>query len=91
MRFKCIAVGIVVLVVLGLWQVGPGQGSGPKEEGSQDATNLIRHGEYLVSSVSMCGDCHTPPDASGRPDGARLLRGGTLLVRPKQGNAGLGG
>jgi hypothetical protein len=82
MRFKCIAVGIIILTALGVWQVRAGQGSGGKKEGGQDAADLVRHGEYLVSSAGMCGDCHTPQDDQGRPERTKLLRGATLPIRP---------
>src|SRR3954447_21622086 len=83
MRFKRITVAIVVLAAVGVWQVRAGQGSGAKE-GSQDTADLIRHGEYLVSSATMCGDCHTPQDDQGKPGRTRLLRGATLTIRPKK-------
>ena len=82
MRFKCIAVGIIILAAVGVWQVRAGQESGAKKQGSQDTAELVRHGEYLVSSASMCGDCHTPQGDRGRPDRTKLLRGATLPIRP---------
>jgi len=84
MRFRCLAVGLVVLAAVGVWHVRAGQGSGVETESRQDAADLIRHGEYLVSSAAMCGDCHTPQDDRGRPDRTRLLRGATLPIRPKK-------
>ena len=36
---------------------------------------VIARGEYLVKSVSGCGDCHTPRDATGKPDMSRWLAG----------------
>jgi hypothetical protein len=82
MRFKFIAVGIVILTAAGVWQVRAGQESGAKKEGSRDTAEMVRHGEYLVSSASMCGDCHTPQDDQGKPDRTKLLRGATLPIRP---------
>src|SRR3954454_1017333 len=84
MRFKCIAAGIIILAAVGVWQVRAGQQSGAKKEGDQNTAELIRHGEYVVSSASMCGDCHTPQDDQGKPDRMRLLRGATLTIRPKK-------
>jgi len=84
MRFECIAVGIVVLAAAGVWQVRAGQGSGAKNEGGQDTADLIRHGEYLVSSATMCGDCHTQQDDRGQPNRTRLLSGATLPIRPRK-------
>ena len=36
---------------------------------------VIARGEYLVVGVAGCGDCHTPRDASGKPDMSRWLAG----------------
>jgi mono/diheme cytochrome c family protein len=83
MRFKYIAVGVIVLTVVGVWQVRAGRGPGAKQD-SQGTADLIRHGEYLVSSATMCGDCHTPQDDRGQPDRSRLLQGGALPIRPKK-------
>jgi hypothetical protein len=84
MRFRCIAVGIVILAAVGVWQVRAGQESGAKQEGNQNTADLIQRGRYLVSSTSMCGDCHTPQDDRGQPDRKRLLQGATLPIRPKK-------
>ncbi len=42
----------------------------------------IRDGRYLVNKVGMCGDCHTPRNASGRPLAARELQGALIAFRP---------
>jgi mono/diheme cytochrome c family protein len=41
----------------------------------------VAHGSYLVSRVAMCVECHTPRDANGELDRARLLRGAPIPVR----------
>lgn len=41
-------------------------------------------GKYLVT-LAACQDCHTPLDASGRPDEARLLAGGAFTITDKLG------
>jgi mono/diheme cytochrome c family protein len=83
MRVKHLTVGIAVLVAVGIWQVRADQESGTKKKSSPDSTDLIKHGEYLVSQVAHCGDCHTPRDAKGEPDPSKLLQGTTLGVVPK--------
>lgn len=46
---------------------------------AEDGNNgTLARGKYLVERVSMCGDCHTPRAAHGRPDRARFLDGATL-------------
>jgi mono/diheme cytochrome c family protein len=39
-------------------------------------------GKYLVDNVMLCGDCHTPRTAEGKPDAARYLKGSTLNFQP---------
>lgn len=39
-------------------------------------------GEYLVNSVAMCVQCHTPRTEDGELDRSRLLQGGVIPVRP---------
>jgi mono/diheme cytochrome c family protein len=84
MRHQCLAVGLAVLAAVGVWHLLAGQESGADAEGRRDAADLVQHGEYLVTSVAMCGDCHTPQDDRGGPDRKRLLRGTTLPIRPKK-------
>ena len=78
MRFKCIAVGIVVLAVVGVWEVRPGRGAGANKEGSQDTTDLLRHGEYPAGRQRPARRGETAPRCDP-PD------------PPQEGNAGLGG
>lgn len=41
----------------------------------------IAQGDYLVNSVAMCAQCHTPRDAEGNLDRGRLLKGAPIPVR----------
>jgi len=38
-------------------------------------------GSYLVTHVAMCVQCHTPRDADGNLDRARLFKGAPIPVR----------
>ncbi len=84
MRFRYLAVGIALLVAIGIWQVRAGQEPGAKPEGGQDTADLAKHGDYLVNCAVLCGDCHTPRDSRGQPDQSRRLQGAMLGIAPKQ-------
>jgi len=42
----------------------------------------IERGRYLVESVAVCQDCHTPRDKNGDYDRSRWLAGGPHNFRP---------
>src|SRR5271157_3162462 len=42
------------------------------------ATADVARGKYLVESVAVCGQCHTPRDSDGNPDRRRWLQGGPV-------------
>jgi mono/diheme cytochrome c family protein len=44
----------------------------------------VTRGRYLVESVAMCGQCHTPRDSNGNPDRTRWLQGAPLPWTPTQ-------
>ena len=41
----------------------------------------IERGKYIVESVAMCEQCHTPRDGQGKPDPGRWLMGGPLQLK----------
>ncbi|HWQ35038.1 MAG TPA: c-type cytochrome [Blastocatellia bacterium] len=42
----------------------------------------IARGKYIVESVGMCADCHTPRNERGEFDQARWLQGSQLFIAP---------
>jgi Cytochrome c len=42
---------------------------------------LVERGEYLVTAIGGCNDCHTPMTPAG-PDMAQSLHGATLIFQP---------
>jgi mono/diheme cytochrome c family protein len=77
MRYACIGICGLIVLAVGIWQSHAGQK--PKSEATKDA---VKHGEYLVSRVALCGDCHTPQDNKGKQDHSRLLQGAELTFKP---------
>jgi mono/diheme cytochrome c family protein len=55
-----------------------GHGHGLMGSGNGD----IERGKYLVGEVAKCGECHTPRDAEGQLEGARLLQGAAIWITP---------
>ena len=44
----------------------------------------VARGKYIVESLAMCGQCHTPMDSNGRPDAGKHLAGAPLWLQPAQ-------
>jgi len=42
----------------------------------------VARGKYIVESVAVCGQCHTPRDSEGNPDRNRWLQGSPLPYMP---------
>lgn len=76
MRMRYFAVGLVVLPAIGLWAAGAAQEPGP------DEAVMVQRGAYIVNSVSMCADCHTPRDDRGHLDKARAFQGAAIAIHP---------
>lgn len=46
------------------------------------SAGTVARGEYLVTKVAMCGDCHSPMNEKGEPIQAQWLKGATLTFKP---------
>lgn len=51
----------------------------PHEHDSRNTSTEVSRGKYLVESVAMCGECHTPRDSNGRLDRSRWLQGAPVI------------
>ena len=46
-----------------------------------DAFTQVKRGEYLVESIGMCADCHTPSNEQGQPVKEKHLQGAMLMFK----------
>ena len=51
---------------------------------SSEKSGDVARGKYLVESVAMCGQCHTPRDSQGNPDRKHWLQGGPVPFMPAE-------
>lgn len=58
--------------------------AGQKAKQKKLATSAaaVARGKYLVESVALCGDCHTPRSAKGEPINEQWLKGAPLGFAP---------
>lgn len=52
-------------------------------QGASTPETVLGHGEYIATSVGMCGDCHTPRLANGALDASRALHGAPVPGPPQ--------
>src|SRR5579859_1355371 len=55
--------------------------AGQQKSHTASAARVAR-GKYLVESVGMCGDCHTPHNEKGEPIKEQWLKGTPLPFKP---------
>lgn len=78
--------GVVLLAVAGV-AVSTGALKQPNakpapQKATSHQTGDVARGKYLVEEVAMCGECHTPRDASGNLIEARDLQGAPTWIAP---------
>jgi mono/diheme cytochrome c family protein len=67
----------VTAVVLSLVTILAGQ-----QKSHSAASAKVTRGKYLVESIGMCGDCHTPRNEKGELVKEQWLKGTTLDFKP---------
>jgi hypothetical protein len=74
-----IALAVMVSAVsLTFAQKTTSQHPSEKKSGASD----VARGKYLVESVAVCGQCHTPRDEKGNLDRSRWLQGSPVPYMP---------
>jgi mono/diheme cytochrome c family protein len=84
MRTFWFGTAVVALLVAGTLVSQAQQKSRFAKKAPAADSALIKHGEYLVNKLVLCGDCHTPHNKNGQPDETRAMQGGALTVKPKK-------
>jgi mono/diheme cytochrome c family protein len=81
--------GIFLGLAIAMFVCLPAPVSGQNHKGSAatspgaSSTDVAR-GKYLVESVAMCGQCHTPRNANGVVDRSKWLEGSAVPWMPAQ-------
>jgi mono/diheme cytochrome c family protein len=89
LAFFFISAGIALALISNGVSLALAQDSNAKKNAAQHASEKagggnVARGKYLVESVAMCGQCHTPRDSNGNPDRRRWLQGASLPWMPAQ-------
>lgn len=85
-RFKLIAFATAILVLLVTSGARPtiAQNAKSAQETSAANSSQVARGKYIVESVAMCGNCHTPRRPNGDFDMSQWLQGGPVPFQPAQ-------
>ena len=78
-RLRSLAIVIAVLCLAALAAQKPSE---PPTQGRAGGGTQVERGRYVVESVAMCGECHTPRDGRGQIDNSRWLEGAPMWFTP---------
>src|SRR5580658_6499913 len=76
------SVGAAIALVLLTGSFALGQSNKPQPQNKPVGGGAVARGRYIVESVAMCGQCHTPHDTDGSPERARWLQGAPVPWQP---------
>lgn len=88
-HLAALALSVVALCLLAVTAVAqiesePAADATPAAAPAADSAQIER-GRYIVTGVSMCGECHTPRNTSGELQMDRWLKGAPIPVTTPQG------
>ncbi|MGH9493862.1 MAG: c-type cytochrome [Candidatus Sulfotelmatobacter sp.] len=69
-------------LITGQNMAGQNMAEKQKKKLSSTSAATVARGKYLVDTVAMCGDCHTPRNERGEPIKEQYLKGMTLDFKP---------
>jgi len=85
LRTSRVTFAVAIVFMVGLLAITlPAQTKSASSGKSAENTPEVARGKYLVESVAMCGQCHTPRDSSGNLDRSRWLQGASVPWVPAQ-------
>jgi len=70
---------VMFLLLMGVTPTGFGQNKPTPNQNRVNRGSATR-GEYIVNSVAVCSQCHTPRSSTGAPDRSRWLEGAPLWL-----------
>jgi mono/diheme cytochrome c family protein len=79
------ATAVIWFVILA-WSMACAQTADQKQSASPANNGMVARGKYIVESLSVCSQCHTPRDSAGNYDSERWLQGGEVWLQPPQPN-----
>lgn len=82
LAFVCV-IGVIALIS-GTSIFAVGQSKNATAHAKTSSGGSTERGKYIVESVAMCGQCHTPRDAEGAADKAHWLRGAPVPWSPSK-------
>jgi mono/diheme cytochrome c family protein len=56
----------------------------PLDKATRAEKGAVARGKYIVESVAVCGQCHTPRDTRNAPDRSRWLEGAPVWLKPAE-------
>lgn len=74
----CSAIALILLS--GTLALAQGQKAQPQSKPTSVGT--VARGKYIVESVAVCAQCHTPRDYDGNPDRSHWLQGSSVPFNP---------
>ncbi len=86
-KFRRIVFLWICAAVLAASVAGQSSRDPTAKKGPERAAGDVERGKYIVKSVAMCEQCHTPRNADGTLDQSRLLGGAAVSWRPATASA----
>jgi mono/diheme cytochrome c family protein len=62
----------------------PGKNNSIDHPAGHSSGNTVDRGKYIVDSVAVCSQCHTPRNSEGGADRSRWLEGAAVWLKPAE-------
>jgi mono/diheme cytochrome c family protein len=84
--FHCafVLLGAAVALVVLSGTLALAQSQKPRPQGTATTGGVVARGKYIVESVAMCGQCHTPREPDGSSDRDHWLQGAPVPWAPSK-------
>lgn len=79
---KAVLIAVLIFAWVGSVRIWGQNADRPTSSQTTSDGSAVARGKYIVESLAMCSQCHTPMDNNGRPDKRKHLAGAPLWLQP---------